>query len=73
MIYLQTYWKNTTYKIKVIKVKMCKETSNKVKEDGIWYNFNVTGEQVYEMEFVKNTIDSITYNGLITPDTEAKE
>lgn len=29
-----------------------------------------TGEQVFEMEYVKNIINSVTYNGLITPGAE---
>lgn len=33
---------------------------------------DTTGEMVFEMEYVQNVINSITYNGLITPGTEEK-
>ena len=33
---------------------------------------DTTGEQVYEMEYVKNVINSITYNGLVAPGAETE-
>ena len=31
---------------------------------------DTTGEQIFEMEYVQNIINSVTYNGLITPGAE---
>ena len=33
---------------------------------------DLTGEMVFEMEYVQNIINSITYNGLIVPGAETE-